>query len=461
MLVEQEGKMRKKGVFFCLFYLLFFASPLSIFTWPHHGKSTSLPYKTITAEELLQKISEEKSIYLIDCRPIREYKEGHIPGAVNVSMDSFGFIQDTVIKNHMEKIMREAGKPIDFVLIDGENQEEYMPKTKLMELLAHMPDDKDEEVIFYCRRPTCTRSPLAARWAVALGYTNVYRYVGSWKDWKERNYPKKDAPGLGNPKVHRLAENVLAITGLYHSAGPLAGVGAGIIFTPKSVIFIDSGMTIDSAEYLWNVARRKIKGNEDLYLILTHHHSDHVFGMRVMKDKGAQIIAHKIVSEELKNDNGRYKQFIISMDGISKKEGDRIYGSVVLSIPDKTIDKDLVLNVDGEKLHILVTPGHTTDSLVIYHPHSETLFAGDTIYEGMSPNTRFGGPKEWMLWIAQLERLKKLPLKTIVPGHGGLCTKKEIDRNIKYLENEIAKERAILAFYLWQKSCQQILRNGE
>jgi glyoxylase-like metal-dependent hydrolase (beta-lactamase superfamily II)/rhodanese-related sulfurtransferase len=434
--------MRKKGIFFCFYYPLFLVSLLSIVTRTHQSESATLPYKTIAVEELLQKISEKEPTYLIDCRPIEEYKEGHIPGAVNVSMDSLGFTQDTLIKSQMESIMKQAGRSIDFVLIDGENQEEYMPKTKLMELLTHMPDDKDEEVIFYCRRPVCTRSPLAARWAVALGYTNVCRYEGSWEDWDKRNFPKKDAPGLGNPKVHRLAENVLAITGLYHSAGPHVGVNAGIIFIPKSIVFIDSGMTIDSAEYIWNVARRKIKGNEDIYLILTHHHSDHVFGMRIFENKGAIVIAHKIVAGWFdKHDGEKYKRFIIDRYGGNKEEGDRLFGDILLSAPDENIEKDRVLNIAGEKLHILVTPGHTADSIVVYHPDSETLFAGDTIYEGMSPNTRFGGPEEWKIWIAQLERLKKLSLKTVVPGHGGLCTKKEIERNIRYLKDYVQKNK--------------------
>jgi len=30
---------------------------------------------------------------------------------------------------------------------------------------------------------------MAARWAVALGYTNIVRYAGGWKDWSEKNYP--------------------------------------------------------------------------------------------------------------------------------------------------------------------------------------------------------------------------------------------------------------------------------
>ncbi|NIO49712.1 MAG: MBL fold metallo-hydrolase [Candidatus Aminicenantes bacterium] len=242
-------------------------------------------------------------------------------------------------------------------------------------------------------------------------------------------------PGLGNPKIHKLTETVYAITDLYHSAGKLAGVNAGIIFTSGSVIFIDSGMTVASGDFLWETARKKMKEKEKSYLILTHHHSDHVFGMRAMKERGARVIAHKIVKAEfIEFDGERYKRFLVKRAGWSTEKGDLIFGDVLLSEPDQLIEQDAILNIDGEELHLVFTPGHTADSISVYNPKSKTLFAGDTIYEGMRLTTRFGGPKEWKLWISHLERLKQLEINTIIPGHGKLCSKKEIDRNIAYLK---------------------------
>ncbi len=243
-----------------------------------------------------------------------------------------------------------------------------------------------------------------------------------------------DVPGLGNPEVHKLTENVYAVTGLYHSGKRNASVNAGIIFTTQSIIFIDSGMTIASAEFIWKTASDRARGNENLYLILTHHHSDHVFGMRVLKEKGAKAIAHRIAAEELKDDNGRYKRFIVERDGWNEEKGNLVYGDVLLSLPDQVIEKDTVLNIDGEEIQLLVTSGHSPDEISVYHPRSKTLFAGDTVYEGMPLTTHFGSPKEWKIWIGQLERLKQLEIHNIVPGHGSLCSKKELDRNIAYLK---------------------------
>jgi len=405
--------------------------------------SGDVEYRVIKSEELREKIKSGEKFTLVDCRPEDEYEAGHIPGALNVSIDSYTFGEDTVLKDSLKKIKETVGKEIHFVLIDSESGEEYMPKTKMLELVNYLPEERHEEVIFYCRRLDCTRSPMAARWAVSLGYRNVLRYEGGWQEWSNRAYTsekKENQPGLGNPKVHELTEDIFAVTSLYHSGEPLAGVNAGIIFTKRSIVFIDSGMTIASAEFLWQIAKKRMKGDEKLYLILTHHHSDHVFGMRVMRDRKAKVIAHRIVKEELKDDNGRYKSFIIQIRGWNRIKGDEILGDVILSIPDRIIDKDTILKIDNEEIHLLVTPGHTPDSISVYHPISKTLFAGDTIYEGMRLNTRFGGPEEWKLWISQLECFKQLEINTIVPGHGKLCSKKEIDRNIAYLQKEIARK---------------------
>lgn len=238
--------------------------------------------------------------------------------------------------------------------------------------------------------------------------------------------------GLGTPKVHEITKDVFAVTDLYHASGK-RGTNAGIIFTGNAVVFVDSGMTIASAEFLWETAYKKMN-QKDLhpYLILTHHHSDHVFGMHLFREKGATVYAHSNVREFLEDDRGRYKQFIVDNFFEDLEKGGKILGNVVLSLPDCLIEKDTVL-FNGE-VHVLFTPGHVPSELSVYHPGSKTLFAGDTIYEGMLPNTRFGGSDEWRTWIFHLERLKKLDIDIIVPGHGKLCSKEEIDSNIDYLK---------------------------
>jgi glyoxylase-like metal-dependent hydrolase (beta-lactamase superfamily II) len=235
-----------------------------------------------------------------------------------------------------------------------------------------------------------------------------------------------------SPRVVDLGSGVYAVLDLYHPSSAV-GTNAGFIITEGAVVFIDAGMTQRSAEFIWETAHKMMKGDEDLYLTLTHHHSDHVFGMKVFKDKGVRVIAHVQTKAFLKEHGPEYKDNMLRMMGLTAEQGDSLFGDVVLSLPDTTMTEDSTLEIDGQTVQILFTPGHVAGELVVYHPGSRTLFAGDAIYEGVEPTTRFGGPNEWRTWLEQLARLKQFEIEVICPGHGGLCDKKEIDRNMEYL----------------------------
>ncbi len=241
-------------------------------------------------------------------------------------------------------------------------------------------------------------------------------------------------PGLGKPVVHRLSDDVYAVEGLYHSSGE-PGVNAGIVFANDNVVFVDCGMSVISGEFLWAIAATRMSGDERVIVVLTHHHSDHVFGMSVFADRGAKFIAHQTTAWFLRERGSQYKAFIANMEGWTSQQADSILGDVALSEPHMSIEEDYVLDLAGTELHVLVTPGHVPSELAVYHPTTATLFAGDALYEGMPPTTQFGGPEEWRAWIRQLERLSRLQIRSVVPGHGGLSTGAMLDDNIAHLSN--------------------------
>ena len=115
-------------------------------------------YKVVSTPELKTWIDQKKPMMIIDTMPYEaSYKKNHIPGALQ-----FEF-------------------PIPEVTSLDDAQ-----KTKFEKLLG---PDKDKLLVFYCGYTKCTRSHNGAMWAVKLGYTNVYRYPGGIKAWKEAGYP--------------------------------------------------------------------------------------------------------------------------------------------------------------------------------------------------------------------------------------------------------------------------------
>lgn len=232
-------------------------------------------------------------------------------------------------------------------------------------------------------------------------------------------------------RIQQVGPGTYAAMGLGHPR--VVTVNAGFVITQSTVISVDAGLSVSDGTFLWDAAHERAPDGVRSYLILTHHHSDHTFGMRVFRERGAEIVAHARVSEFLEDDQGRYKAFIAEHYIGSQHEGDRILGDVVLSLPGRLIEADTLLEVDGTAMHILATPGHVPSELCVYVPDSKVLFAGDAVYQGMRPNTRFAGPAERVEWVRQLCRLKELDVEVIVPGHGQLCGKDEIERNIVLL----------------------------
>lgn len=229
----------------------------------------------------------------------------------------------------------------------------------------------------------------------------------------------------------RLAKNVYAVLDLFHPIG----VNAGFIVTKRHIVHVDSGHTIPSAQTIYGYSKAAAPENEPAYLIFTDHHTDHIFGMKVFREAGARTLGHARLDRWLTEYMiASYKE-IIKTFGLDEKRRELKYGDVELFPLDETVDRDRVIEIDGEEIDILTTPGHWEACLSLYLPASRILFAGDTIYSGFNPTTRFGNKELWKKWINSLEKLSKLDIRTIVPGHGRICGKDEIPRHIRYLED--------------------------
>ena len=98
--------------------------------------------KEILREDVKKAIREERAI-LVEALPELYYEEGHLPGAIQINYDE----------------------------IDSK-------------ALSSLPD-KDALIITYCASDTCPNSGLAAENLLAVGYTNVRKYVGGKKNWTE------------------------------------------------------------------------------------------------------------------------------------------------------------------------------------------------------------------------------------------------------------------------------------
>lgn len=123
--------------------------------------------KIITTADLLQLITADKSVTIIDARATKGLeKTGIIPGAKNV------------------------------------------PATDVTEEnLAKLGLTKASSVVFYCSGLTCSASKIGAEKASQLGYTNVYEYSEGLEGWvKAGNKAEKFAANTATNSVNAPAK---------------------------------------------------------------------------------------------------------------------------------------------------------------------------------------------------------------------------------------------------------------
>ena len=189
---------------------------------------------------------------------------------------------------------------------------------------------------------------------------------------------------------------------------------AGFIVTPKGVVVIDALGSPALAQALVAAVRR-VTTQPIRYVIVTHYHADHIYGLQALQDLGATIIAHRAGHDYLNSDTAQ-RRLLASREELFPWIDERTR----LVPADIWLDADTVLDIGGEKLHIRhVGPAHTAEDLVVYAENTQLLFAGDVVFRGRIP---YVGQADSRAWIDALTGLIALRPSVIVPGHGPVST---------------------------------------
>jgi glyoxylase-like metal-dependent hydrolase (beta-lactamase superfamily II) len=185
---------------------------------------------------------------------------------------------------------------------------------------------------------------------------------------------------------------------------------AGFVVTPEGVLVVDAlGAPVLARELLAEV--RRITDAPVRWVVLTHYHADHIYGLQVFKDAGATIIAHRDAQVYLNSDTAALR-LQASRDELAPA----VDAGTRLVAPDRWISERTTLRLGG--LDIVLQPAgpaHTPEDLVVWVPQLNLLFAGDLVFRGRIP---FVGQADSGRWIAALETLLAFDAAVIVPGHG-------------------------------------------
>jgi glyoxylase-like metal-dependent hydrolase (beta-lactamase superfamily II) len=189
---------------------------------------------------------------------------------------------------------------------------------------------------------------------------------------------------------------------------------AGFVVTPQGVVVIDALGSPTLAEELIT-AIRQVTAQPIRYVIVTHYHADHVYGLQAFKALGATIVAHRAGQDYLNSDTARLRLAASREDLFPW-----IDEQTRLVAADRWLDADAVIELGGESFHIHpVGPAHTPEDLVVQAEHAGVLFAGDLVFRGRIP---FVGQADSRQWIASLGQLIAFKPRVVVPGHGPIST---------------------------------------
>jgi glyoxylase-like metal-dependent hydrolase (beta-lactamase superfamily II) len=83
--------------------------------------------------------------------------------------------------------------------------------------------------------------------------------------------------------------------------------------------------------------------------------------------------------------------------------------------PTQVLQEGDVLDLGDRSLEVLHLPGHSPGCIALYDPRSQELFSGDVVYDGELLDELHCS--DIPTYIATYERLQKLPVETVYPGH--------------------------------------------
>lgn len=224
----------------------------------------------------------------------------------------------------------------------------------------------------------------------------------------------------------QVAENIYMITG--------QGGNIGLAVDGDYTLLID-----DQFANLSEAIKAKIATISDkpiAYLLNTHFHYDHTDGNANFSDSVGVIVAHENVRTKLASGT-TIKAFGKEMEPYD-----------ATALPALTFNDQLVIHQAGEAIQLIhFANAHTDGDVVAYFADSNVIHTGDLYFSGFYPfiDTSNGGDVHGFIKAQEgiLELIDEDTL--IIPGHGPLSTKADLQRDVAMLKGFVATVETELA----------------
>lgn len=213
-------------------------------------------------------------------------------------------------------------------------------------------------------------------------------------------------------EVEQISEHVYYVTGIPGIATDNEGFisNAGFVVTTEGVVVFDAlGTPSLAAALLEHI--RKITDQPVKYVVVSHYHADHIYGLQVFKNLGAEIYAPLGSLDYIHSESAEDRLFERQT---SLKPW--INADTRIIVPDDIISGLKRFSLGGIDFTInYLGKAHSDGDLAMLVEQDRVLFSGDIIFEGRVP---FVGNANTRHWLQTLTELETGGLAALIPGHG-------------------------------------------
>jgi hydroxyacylglutathione hydrolase len=185
--------------------------------------------------------------------------------------------------------------------------------------------------------------------------------------------------------------------------------GNHFVYRSKSPVLIDTGYVSGFDETERRVTDLGVNLSDISLIINTHTHCDHIGGNKIIQERsGCDIALHRIGKYFIDTGNSW-----ATWSGYFDQEADFFHCTRGLA------DGETV-SVGPYTFEVIYTPGHAADGIVLYNHENRLLLSSDTLWENDMAliNIRVEGSTALFRMQESLERLEKLDVNRVYPGHG-------------------------------------------
>ena len=231
-------------------------------------------------------------------------------------------------------------------------------------------------------------------------------------------------------KAQKLIGDAYYVPGMSGAATEYEGFisNAGFVVTNEGVVVFDALGTPPLAHAMLGEIR-KITDQPIKIVVMSHYHADHLYGLQVFKDEGAQVWAPKGTWDYLDSETAENL-----LDSRRTALFPWVTDDTYLVKPDRIIDQDTEFSLgDHEFMINYFGKVHSDGDMSLLSVTDQTLYSGDIIFEGRLP---FVGDANIIDWVKTLERMQYTQVDYFVPGHGSASNQPQqtMDLTYRYLK---------------------------